>query len=120
MTKKVLISLDELNKIYVNSMGQHYINGVSLNHWFDAQPDSSPPEPGIEEVEKRIDTLISESLSTGSMMRVDDKAVTLKLVDIAKEKLIRAVLFYGQECTARAKGQKTFKQVLDDNYCGII
>lgn len=51
----------------------------------------------IEEINKLIDALISESISTGSIMRIDDKAATLQKIDIAKSSLIKAIKQYGEK-----------------------
>ena len=66
MTKKVLISLTELNKIYVNSLGNHYVDGVSIEHWFDSQPDVMPIVQDYEATKnlfKGAITVLDEGLS---------------------------------------------------------
>ena len=69
MTKKVLISLDELKTVYVNSIGRHYIDGVPLEHWFNSQPPASQwvrVEDGLPGDAKSVFIALSEKYLGGS------------------------------------------------------
>lgn len=75
MTKKVLISLHQLQNIRINSFGQAYIRSdykeQSIEDWFDAQPDISDiiadsVKEGLENArESFIEAALSKMQITG-------------------------------------------------------
>lgn len=82
----------------------------------------------IEEIKAILDDLIEETEIIGKEIylwghnEISGKDCCLRQQHRNNLKLefIEAIKQYGQECASLAKGQKTFKQVLDDNYHGII
>lgn len=52
MAKRVLISLDDIKNLWDNPniYGMREFRNI-FKEWFDAQPDASPPEPGLEQLD---------------------------------------------------------------------